>query len=610
MARLPQPGQDNGTWGSILNDFLSQSHSDDGTLKADSVGSTQLQDDAVTAAAIAPGSVTKTDVGLGNVDNTSDASKPISTATQTALDTKLTASNNLSDLANATTARSNLGLANVATTSTSSFTGATTIVEAPASPAPQDQLPLELLTDAQKMLISGETRALARTPGNDLQIDRNLHLGTRRNIWQYTEDVASNRYTFTGTKQTDTISADGITLTRLSFSNFYHAARSQITGLGLTPYTAGQRYLLSFYGAARTDVEQFLSVARGAPANTSDYGHGLRHFTNRVRRVWGVVHATSTALVDYGSNPTVALGSGSGSDTYWVAQSSAEGNAAELYVGGFQIELLPDPNYVDGIAWIGDSTIAGSAGLKDLPTSREVTRYVESLLNVSCFNRGVGGNKLSDMDARWTTDITPLKPRSKYVIIQGGGNDFGNDFSLASAQSAVNSMIAKATSDGFIPILLTCTPSTSMASVSARETNRLAYNQWLKQTFPRVIDIASVVEDPYDPKFLRRDASWYGDGTHYGRDAKRAIAAYIASWPHWDFYQPSPYQPITASTYTNPAALYRDGVQVVGARDTGWTAGTGTQLKGAFDANTATATQAAQRVLAIENALRAHGLIN
>ena len=35
-------------------------------------------------------SLAKSDVGLGNVDNTSDANKPISTATQTALDAKLT----------------------------------------------------------------------------------------------------------------------------------------------------------------------------------------------------------------------------------------------------------------------------------------------------------------------------------------------------------------------------------------------------------------------------------------------------------------------------------------------------------------------------------------
>jgi len=39
-----------------------------------------------------PHSVTKTQVGLGNVDNTSDANKPVSTATQTALDLKASAS--------------------------------------------------------------------------------------------------------------------------------------------------------------------------------------------------------------------------------------------------------------------------------------------------------------------------------------------------------------------------------------------------------------------------------------------------------------------------------------------------------------------------------------
>lgn len=33
MVRLPIPGQDQGTWGDILNEYLSQSHNSDGTLK-------------------------------------------------------------------------------------------------------------------------------------------------------------------------------------------------------------------------------------------------------------------------------------------------------------------------------------------------------------------------------------------------------------------------------------------------------------------------------------------------------------------------------------------------------------------------------------------------
>ncbi|HEX7633121.1 MAG TPA: hypothetical protein VF401_02210 [Candidatus Saccharimonadales bacterium] len=155
MARLPQPGQDDGTWGDILNDFLLREHNTDGSLKIRTDGtvaplsggkvptanlgsgsassSTYLRGDG-TWATVAGGSSTlagntdvaivspsdqqlltydaashkwinqtgvnsvagrtgavtlsRSDVGLGNVDNTSDANKPVSTAQQTALDAK------------------------------------------------------------------------------------------------------------------------------------------------------------------------------------------------------------------------------------------------------------------------------------------------------------------------------------------------------------------------------------------------------------------------------------------------------------------------------------------------------------------------------------------
>lgn len=69
------------------------------------------QVNAVTSVAGKTGVVTlvKGDVGLGNVDNTSDLSKPISTATQAALDAKAAKAANLSDLANADAALANLG---------------------------------------------------------------------------------------------------------------------------------------------------------------------------------------------------------------------------------------------------------------------------------------------------------------------------------------------------------------------------------------------------------------------------------------------------------------------------------------------------------------------
>ncbi|MDZ9105897.1 hypothetical protein SNA67_11120 [Escherichia coli] len=70
-----------------------------------------------------------------------------------------------------------------------------------------------------------------------------------------------------------------------------------------------------------------------------------------------------------------------------------------------------------------------------------------------------------------------------------------------------------------------------------------------------------------------------------------------------------------------------DGIQVVGARQTGWTAATGTPLLGSFNANQSYTVgttytqsevadlatglqQARQRILALETALRLHGLID
>ena len=52
--------------------------------------------------------LTKSDVGLANVDNTSDADKPVSTAQQTALDAKLAKASNLTDVSNRQTALDNL----------------------------------------------------------------------------------------------------------------------------------------------------------------------------------------------------------------------------------------------------------------------------------------------------------------------------------------------------------------------------------------------------------------------------------------------------------------------------------------------------------------------
>ena len=119
MARLPQPGSDAGTWGGVLTDYLSQSHNADGSLKASAVGSAgaeltsnkaqpngyagldanglvpvaQLPASSVAGVQSVNGlsgvvNLSASDIGLDQVNNTNDANKPISVATQAALDLK------------------------------------------------------------------------------------------------------------------------------------------------------------------------------------------------------------------------------------------------------------------------------------------------------------------------------------------------------------------------------------------------------------------------------------------------------------------------------------------------------------------------------------------
>ncbi len=85
MARLPQPGGDNGQWGTILNDYLTQSHNADGSLKSGIVAETNLTSAVVTklnsTGSLPDGSVTTTKLADGAVTN-----DKLDGATVTALD--------------------------------------------------------------------------------------------------------------------------------------------------------------------------------------------------------------------------------------------------------------------------------------------------------------------------------------------------------------------------------------------------------------------------------------------------------------------------------------------------------------------------------------------
>jgi hypothetical protein len=62
MARLPVPGNDEGQWGQLLNDFLLQSHDADGALKTDAVDATVIADGAIDESKLAVSGGTAGDV--------------------------------------------------------------------------------------------------------------------------------------------------------------------------------------------------------------------------------------------------------------------------------------------------------------------------------------------------------------------------------------------------------------------------------------------------------------------------------------------------------------------------------------------------------------------
>jgi hypothetical protein len=101
------------TWAQInkatssLADITTRSH----TLLSDIGTNTHAQIDSHIASTSNPHSVTKAQVGLSNVDNTSDLNKPISTATQAALDAKaaLSHGHSGSDITSGTVAPARLG---------------------------------------------------------------------------------------------------------------------------------------------------------------------------------------------------------------------------------------------------------------------------------------------------------------------------------------------------------------------------------------------------------------------------------------------------------------------------------------------------------------------
>ncbi|HRH26520.1 MAG TPA: tail fiber domain-containing protein, partial [Candidatus Paceibacterota bacterium] len=406
--------------------------------------------------------------------------------------------------------------------------------------------------------------------------DGNLSLGIRRNLWQYTEDFASNRYTAgtLTTKTGATTTWNGIVLSQATTTgNFYNSIRTQYQALGIDSLVPGQRYMFSYYiqnMSSNTTPETFVWM-RTIESSTSP-SHGSKLIDGTVRRIWQVCEAVTSSTVDCMTNPTQALGSGTSTtgEIYWLfggLDQNNVGQALNLYIGGFQIEAVPTEK--TGIAIIGDSTIAGSSGQYDAMSSRQISRYAEGIMNVPWFNRATGGLTCAQLDDEWDNDLAPVLVNSKYVVIQCGVNDSNQLVSTSTTRAEITSMYNKALAASTIPIVMTITPFEIISNpATTTDLYRNDTNAWIKRTFPKVLDIASVIQDYNATSTLNNKPTYFGDGTHYLSPANRLIGDYVAKsyignpygYPEiWDFPQPSNYQKIETTTYSSNSILTING---------------------------------------------------
>lgn len=343
-------------------------------------------------------------------------------------------------------------------------------------------------------------------------------------------------------------------LTGLLPTGFSSSIEHRYSAVSLTPFFAGTKYLISYYAYAPQDTYFYMRPM----ASTAAQGHGIRGVrAGQFKRVWTLVSATSQTALDPGVAAEVALGSGSGVQPHFY-QAGLPGTKP-LYISGFQIESVA-PTTKNGIAIIGDSTVAGSSGKIDTcydftnPENCQWSTHLAVALNCDCYNRGVGGDTLTGMNTRWAADMTPLAANSLYCIIQGGINDINTGHTLAQMQSDLQALITKATTDGFVLNgnqgtirLIAVAPTGYFTGDPIKEPLRLTYNAWLKATYgSAVIDYNSVIQNPWTTAHDSLNPAYFSNETpqvHPNGIGREVEAAYIAANGNFNLLPtPSTYQ--------------------------------------------------------------------
>lgn len=194
---------------------------------------------------------------------------------------------------------------------------------------------------------------------------------------------------------------------------------------------------------------------------------------------------------------------------------------------------------------LGDSITAADAYLRYLTVlSGGRIRFVH--------NAGVGGNEITQMLARFDTDVTPYAPTM--VSLLGGTNDFTFGTTDTQFRDRVKSFVTKVRAIGAIPLLFTSPPCEPLADSDRAKIVR--NNVWMaayaaRQGIP-LVDAYAVLADPtgYGNYITAYDS---GDGIHPSEAGHFAVAQAAAAILN-PLLAPLPTVAVTSADPTNLAA--------------------------------------------------------
>jgi hypothetical protein len=336
---------------------------------------TSINGKSITLGTTNPSALVASDIGLGNVDNTSDSSKASSGPIKDVLDAKLTTSNNLSELTStASTARTNIGLGNVDNTSD---------INKPVSTATQTALNAKQSTSAKD-----QPSGYAGLNSSGKLTSDKLPSNTYSNIDFLGHSYVAARGAFTGDDVYSNNSVVGVT----SLSNRYS------TQLSLMLNATEKNHAIS--GAVATSTTESFGVPFG-------YGQALKWYPNGGdSRIYSIniglndlalyttaswfTHSLRTMISRLRSNSVTEFTGLSGFST--ISLTSASGGSYQQTTSTRTITFSTSSGFVGGTVAIGfmveDAASASAAitvtGASSKSASQNLISGTDTLSGVTC----------------------------------------------------------------------------------------------------------------------------------------------------------------------------------------------------------------------------------